>query len=455
MVLLARKSRRGSLAQLVEHRAFNPLVLGSNPRRPTIFPSFLARDLLLREASWRTVLSKLPFSSLSVRLAGPDLGVWRIHYEALKLQEAGEDVILMSVGDPDFSTPDDIVDVLVQNIRAGRTHYSPAAGEIKLRQAIADLETSGTGKPFTAEQFVILPGATAAVYATLNCICDPGDEVIIPEPMYIGYRPIISALGLTVKSLDLDLHNDCALDIDELLALVTDRTRAVIINTPGNPFGNMMQRQDMTRLAAELLQRGVWMISDEVYSLFTYDAPHVSLLKAAQSLENVVVIDGLSKSHAMTGWRIGWAFGPPSMIEALTAYCGSAFFGCSQFIQDAAAYALEHNGPHVDRMCEAYRERRDLVINRVEAMPQLSYVRPQAGMFMMLNVSQIAADGGSFAEQLLAEQRVSVIPGAGFGDVAAPCVRLSLTHNMAVIEQAMDRIEAFVSSRAGVSGTAG
>ena len=128
----------------------------------------------------------------------------------------------------------------------------------------------------------------------------------------------------------------------------------------------------------------------------------------------MVVVDGLSKSHAMTGWRIGWAASPPEMAAALTAYCGSAFFGCSQFIQDAAEYALRHNGPHVDHMCEAYRERRDFVIGRLDKLPQVSYIRPKAGMFMMMDISRVCNDGGEFARGLLSEQGVSVIPGVGF-----------------------------------------
>lgn len=393
------------------------------------------------------VLSQLPYSQLSNRLEGPDDGVWQIHYEAIARQNAGEDIVLMSVGDPDFATPEDIIETLVAQIRAGRTHYSPAAGELELREAIAELETSGTGRNFEAENFVVLPGATASIYAALACTCDPGDEIIIPEPMYIGYRAMFSALGINAQSVPLDLAAECALDVDAVLALVSDKTRAVLINTPGNPFGNIVPKEALTRLAAELLARNIWLICDEVYSLFTYDEPHVSLLKCADSLDNVIVVDGLSKSHAMTGWRIGWIASPREMTAALTAYCGSAFFGCSQFIQDAAAYALRHNGPHVDRMCEAYRERRDFVLNRLDQLPQLDYVRPKAGMFVMMDVRQVCNDGGVFAQDLLQEQRLSVIPGSGFGDSASPYVRLSLTHTLDILAKAMDRIESFVGGR--------
>lgn len=387
----------------------------------------------------------LPYSRMVERLLQPDQDVWSIHYAAAARAEAGEDVLLMSVGDPDFQTPEDIIETLVRQIRKGRTHYSPAAGEYVLRRAIADLETQASGRAMTPENFVILPGATAAVYAALASICDAGDEVIIPEPMYIGYHGIISALGLKVISVPLDLYDDCALPVQALLDSITPRTRAVLLNTPGNPFGNIIPASVLRPLAAQLRERGIWLISDEVYSLFTFDAPHESLLKCAESLDNVIVVDGLSKSHAMTGWRIGWVASPPAMTAAITAYAGAAFFGCSQFIQDAAAYALANDGPHVDRMCEAYRERRDLVLRRLENIQLLDCVVPKAGMFLMLDVSRCGG-GEQFARGLLDAQGVSTIPGVGFGANSAGFVRLSLTHPLDVVAQAMDRIEAYVDT---------
>jgi arginine:pyruvate transaminase len=389
-------------------------------------------------------MPSLPFSALTSRLEGPDDGVWRVHYEAVARAEAGEDIVLMSVGDPDFATPEDIIETLVTQIRNGRTHYSPAAGEPELRRAIAELESRGTARQFTEDNFVILPGATAGIYATLACICDPGDDVIIPEPMYIGYRAIISALGINCVSVDLDVTAGGIFALEDLLAKVTSKTKAVLVNTPGNPVGNILPPELLKELAGALLAQGVWLICDEVYSLFTYDEPHISLLKCAESLDNIVVVDGLSKSHAMTGWRIGWVASPPEMTDALTAYCGSAFFGCSQFIQDAAAYALRHNSAHVQRMSDAYRTRRDYVLKRLDQIDKLSYARPKAGMFVMMDVSRITNDGDVFADGLLAEAGVSVIPGRGFGENTRQYVRLGLTQSLEMIEQAMDRIARYV-----------
>ena len=390
--------------------------------------------------------SSLSYSRMAERLRHDHDDVWGVHYDAVARQANGEDVILMSVGDPDFATPKDISAQLLASIEAGRTHYSPPAGELNLRTAIAELECEATGRNFTPEQFVIMPGATGALFAVLATICDPGDEIIVPEPMYIGYRGIITALGLSVKSVTLNIDQQCALDVEEVLAQVTPRTRACLVNTPGNPFGNVVPKDVLHGLAEGLRQRGVWLISDEVYSLLTFEAPHDSLLKCTDDLSNIIVIDGLSKSHAMTGWRVGWIVSNLEMSDALSRYSGAALFGCSQFIQDAAAYALRTNGPYVDQMCERYRERRDYVVRRVGDIPRLDCVVPQAGMFVMLDFRQVSNDVPGLVQRLLDEQGVSLVPGIGFGASAQHFARGSLTHELDVLAEVFDRLEAFLGT---------
>lgn len=387
-----------------------------------------------------------PLSKLAQRLAAPEADVWSIHYDAVARQAAGEDVILMSVGDPDFATPEYIIEQVVDSIHANRTHYSPAQGEPAMLQALAELESNGTGRSFTPENFVVLPGATAGLFATLAAICDPGDEVVVPEPMYIGYVSMEKALNIRLVGVPMDMRAEIGqqVDVDALLAVVTERTRAVLINTPGNPIGNMIPPHLLKRLAGSLAERGIWLISDEVYSLLTFEERHVSLLNCAEELHNIVVIDGLSKSHAMTGWRIGWVCGPPALIKAVCNYTGAAFFGCSQFIQDAAVYALQHNDAHVAAMRKEYRRRRDYLIARLEQMPGFGYIKPQAGMFLMLDTGQVADNGETFARRLLEQQGVSVVPGLGFGKNCDQFVRVSLTHDVQVIGAACDRIAAFV-----------
>ena len=379
------------------------------------------------------------FSRMTERLSAPDGDVWKTHYDAEARKAAGEDIVLLSVGDPDFSTPPEIVNNVVKHIVSGRTHYSPAAGEPALREAIAELESQSTGRPFEPQQFVIFPGATAAVHAVLTCILNPGDELLIPEPMYIGYRGIIDAVGAQVNTVSL-APQDFSLDLRALEQAVTARTRAVLVNTPGNPCGNIIPPEQLSELASFTRERGIWLICDEVYSLITFDAPHVSLLKCTDDYSNIAVVDGLSKSHAMTGWRIGWVVADPPLATALTNYSGAAFFGCSQFVQDAAAEALRTDASHVDAMREAYRSRRDLIIERFAPVNDIRVVRPQAGMFVMLDVSAITEDSTAFAEVLLDTAGVSVLPGAAFGETARSMVRIGLTLPEPELDAAATRI---------------
>ncbi len=381
----------------------------------------------------------LPTSALSARLNRPGSDVWLLHDEAVARQRQGEDIILLSVGDPDFPTPGYITEHTVGRINAGRTHYSPPEGEYGLREAIAELETSITGKPFSAEQFVVFPGATAALFAVFSCIADAGEEVIVPEPMYAGYRGVFDAIGINDVTVPLG-QPGFDLDVAAVFARVTKKTRAVLVNTPGNPCGNLISGDKLAALAAGCRQRNLWLVCDEVYSLITFDAAHVSLLRSTDDLSNVVVIDGLSKSHAMSGWRIGWAVAPGDFVAQLARLSSAAFFGTCQFVQDGAAYALANDAPDVERMRLEYQRRRDYAAQRLDTIPELGYFLPQGGMFMMLDVSRIANDGADFARRLLDEAGMSTIPGRGFGACAASYVRMSLTHPVDMLDEIFDRM---------------
>lgn len=380
------------------------------------------------------------FSLQAQRLAQPGGDVWQVHYDAQARQLAGEDIIVLSVGDPDFDTPEYIAEHVVAKMRAGRTHYSPAAGEDALRDAIAALETLSTGRTFERDQIVVFPGATAALFAVFSSVLNVGDGVLVPEPMYIGYQGVFDAIGAEIQHVPLQAGN-FDLDVDQLLAAVQPNTRAVLVNTPGNPCGNIIPPAVLARLADECRARNLWLVCDEVYSLITFDAPHVSMLKCTDNLSNVVVIDGLSKSHAMTGWRVGWTVADVPMTEALINMSGAAFFGVCQFVQDGAAFALENDAAEVEQMRLAYEQRRDYVVERVQRIPRLDCFVPPAGMFVMIDGSRVANSGAAFAQLLLDEVGVSTIPGSGFGPSTNDYVRLSLTVSQDDLRRAFDRIE--------------
>ncbi len=393
--------------------------------------------------------TKLRFSQAVARLSGESSNVWSLHERAREKLAAGEDIILLSVGDPNLATLDSTIQHVVEALQRGRTHYSPGAGELSLRQTIAAIEARSAKRPCSPNEILIFPGATHAIYSVMCCLLDPLDEVVIPEPMYIGYRGIFDIIGAKVVTVPLQVDAGFRLDIDRVKQAINSKTRVLFLNTPGNPAGNIIPGESLQELAAYCLERNIWIVCDEVYSMITFEQRHVSLRRAATQLANVITIDGLSKSHAMTGWRLGWTVAAEPITQKLLAFTSAVIFGCCQFVQDAARYALTNDEDYMAGIRDEYRKRRDYVCQRVMAIPGLHCQPPEAGMFVMVDVTQIAADGFTFADRLLASQGVSVLPGAGFGDSTRGFVRLSLTLGVDELAPAMDRIEAFV--QAGVA----
>jgi arginine:pyruvate transaminase len=388
----------------------------------------------------------MKFSRASERQAVDDSIYWGAHNKACALKEAGEDIILFSIGDPDLPTLDFIVDHAVSSLKSGRTHYSPGAGEVRLRQAIADLECGASGKATNIEQIVVHPGGTNAIFTTLSCLLNEGDEIIIPTPMYVGYQGLLGAIGANVVHVPLDPTDNFTLDVEQVKQAFTAKTRVLFLNTPGNPGGNIITEDQLRELAAFCLSRDVWIVCDEVYSMITFGDRHVSLLNAAATLENVVVIDALSKSHAMTGWRMGWTVSSEDTAKRILAFASGSIFGCCQFVQDAAAFALNNDEEYTRSIADEYRVRRDYALERIRRIPGLTANTPQAGMFVMMSVEGLGTDGLAFATGLLEHGGVSVLPGRAFGEITHHFVRLSLTHQVHIMSKAFDRIERYIKS---------
>ena len=386
------------------------------------------------------------FSDITRRLDSDSSDAWRVHEQAMFMKQRGEDVIILSIGDPDFRTPDPIVDNAVSHMRVGRTHYSPALGEMNLRRAVADYESRTSPHPCSENEVSIYPGVTAAIFSVMSCLLNKGDEIVVVDPLYVGYEPILQALDVTVKSVRAYPEAGFEPQLDDLIAAISADTRVVFINTPGNPTGAIIDAQTLKDLASYCNEKGIWLVCDEVYSMFTYEKPHISLRTATEKLDNVVVIDGLSKSHAMSGWRVGWVVASVELTRHLGNFIAMSFFGSPQFIQDAAAFALNNDEYYVKEMRDKYRNRRDLVCDRLATMPHLTYLRPESGMFIMVNVSDLFDDDKEFAQRLLDAAGVSVLPGSAFGKGTTGHVRLSLVQPEEVLMKGCDRIEKFVRS---------
>ncbi|KHK66224.1 pyridoxal phosphate-dependent aminotransferase [Pseudomonas frederiksbergensis] len=380
------------------------------------------------------------FSALTQRITGDGAAAWEIHDRALAMREEGREVLLLSVGDPDFDTPPAIVEAAVTSLRAGDTHYSDTRGLHSLRASIARRHQQRCGQPVGAEHVTVLPGAQCAVYAVAQCLLDPGDEVIVAEPMYVTYEAVFGACGAKVVPVAVTPENGFRVQPNDVARLITPRTRAMLINSPNNPSGASLPLSTWQALTQLCIDHDLWLISDEVYSDLLYEGQHISPAGLPGMAERTATINSLSKSHAMTGWRIGWAIGPESLAEHLSNLSLCMLFGLPDFVQRAAQVALEQDLPEVARMREEYRQRRDLVCAALGNCPGLKPVRPDGGMFVMVDVRETGLAAQAFAERLLDGYGVSVLAGEAFGQSAAGHIRIGLVVDKRQLAVACGRI---------------
>ena len=386
----------------------------------------------------------MPYAELVERIGGEGARTWEVHGRARELEDAGRDVILLSVGDPDFDTPPAIVDAAVDSLRRGRTHYTSMVGIPPLREAIARRHKALTGHDADPEAVIVMSGAQCALFAIMLCLAQAGDEVIVPEPMYVTYEGVMGATGATMVQVPLRSERRFHLDPADVAAAITPRTRAVLINFPHNPTGATITAQELEGVAALCREHGLWLVSDEVYATLTYEGPHRSPVSLPGMAERTVVVDSLSKSHAMTGWRLGWAIAPGDLAHHLENLALCMLYGCPPFVQDAAVVALGREFAEIDAMRAEFRARRDRVAARVNAMPRARCIVPEGSMFLMIDVRDSGLGSTDFAMRLLEAEGVSVLPAEGFGPSARGYLRMSLSAPIAVLDEACDRLERFL-----------
>ncbi|WP_158774017.1 pyridoxal phosphate-dependent aminotransferase [Cobetia sp. L2A1] len=380
------------------------------------------------------------FSTLTDRIAGEGASAWDIHIRALKRRAAGEDITVLSVGDPDFTTPDTIIEAAKASLDKGATHYADVQGKHALREAIAErYRVASTDAK--AENLIVMAGAQCGLYAVAQCLLEPGDEVIVPEPCYVTYEAVIQAPGAVIKRVPLKGDDGFRLEVADIAAAITPRTRAILLNSPHNPTGTLIEAAQWNAIAALCRQHDLWLISDEVYAELIFDGEHVCAAALPDMAERSVVISSLSKSHAMTGWRVGWVLGPQALIEHLTNLALCMLYGCPDFIQDAAIAALsDERQADIHVMREAYRERRDAVCDALQHCSAVHVITPQAGMFVMVDIRATGLSSQQFADRLLDEHNVSVLSAEAFGPSGAGFVRLSLTVSPLLLAAACQRL---------------
>lgn len=387
------------------------------------------------------------FSPLVDRVSGTGADGWAIHFQATAAKAAGEDVVVLSVGDPDFGTPEGIVDRAIEALDAEDTHYTPIVGRAHLRTAIAGYVGRLTGTYQAITNVMVTAGTQNALFATSLCLLGPGDEVVVADPAYLTYEASLQVGGASLVPVALDAS--FRLDPAAIAAAITPSTRAIMINSPANPTGVVASAGELQAIADLAIEHDLWVISDEVYAELVFADPtdpghgHCSIAALPGMEERTVVVGGLSKSHAMTGWRVGWAVGPPSLIEHLSKVALCMNYGLPGFVQEAATIAIEKHAADVSAMRSIFKRRRDLTTFMLGDAPGVDALVPDAGMFVFADVRGTGLGSRAFAEQLFAEQRVSVLDGANFGPRAEGWVRISITIDDVELAEGCRRIVDF------------
>jgi arginine:pyruvate transaminase len=386
----------------------------------------------------------MKFSSLTDRVKGGAADVWDMHYLARQAKQRGEDVIILSVGDPDFATPNAIIDKALQAMREGDTHYTSILGHEEFREAIAAKHRERSGQAIDAANVITTSGAQNALFACSMCLLDAGDEAIVLQPMYVTYEATVQAPGATLVPVVLDADNGFRLDRGALEVAITPRTRAVFYASPSNPTGIALSREELEFIAELAIRHDLWVVADEVYSDFVFDGDFNHIASIDGMSERVITIGSMSKSYAMSGWRVGWVIAPHELIANLEKLALCMLYGLPGFIQQAAALALRECADDLARMRDIYRQRRDYLFDAFSAMPGLRPLKPDAGMFIMVNVLGTGLSAPEFVRALYQATGVSVLDGTAFGASAEGYVRVSYTVSEEELEQGCSRIASFL-----------
>jgi arginine:pyruvate transaminase len=369
---------------------------------------------------------------------------WEVHFAAMTRKQAGEDIIMLSVGDHDFDSPAETVEACVTALRAGHHHYTQLPGLPRLRAAMARVSTEATGVETDAAQVIATPGGQAALYAAVQATIDRGDHAIVVAPYYATYPGTFRAAEAEFTVVETRAENGFQPDAKAIAAAIRPNTRAILINSPNNPTGAIYTRQSLETLSALCIEHDLWLLSDEVYWTLG-GGEHFSPRSLPGMAERTLVINSMSKSHGMTGWRIGWLTGSADMIALLISLNLVTTYGLTDFVSHAASEALE-NGYGVKEIAETYGRRRKVFLDAMRGTNDIVVRGSDGGMYVMLDVRAVEPDCERFAWALLEAEKVAVMPGASFGEAAAGHVRISLCQPEEVLQEAASRLRRFASS---------
>ena len=395
------------------------------------------------------------YAAITDRLTGLGSQKWAVHLRARAMAEAGEEIIELTIGEPDLAPAGELLEVCSNAMYSGRTRYARGQGEIGLLDALAAKYSARSGRSIARENVVCLPGTQTALFAAMLTLVDAGQEVIVGDPLYATYEGVIAAAGGLSRLVPLREERGFRMRAVDVAAAVTPATRVVLLNSPHNPTGAVLTQRDVREIGEVCLAHDLWIVCDEVYEAIIFDGEFASPFDDPALADRAVALSSISKSHAAPGFRSGWAVGPAEFCARLTPISEAMLFGSQPFIADMTAHALARPNATAAELTRNYRRRAELFVALLSDAPGVRPLMPQAGMFALLDVSGTGLDGDAFAHRLLEDHRVAVMPGSSFGQTARNYVRISLTVPDDRLAEACRRIAAFAdgSAPAAASGS--
>ncbi len=390
------------------------------------------------------------YASVTDRLSGLAGAKWALHARARAMKAAGEEVIELTIGEPDVPTPTRLMETAARAMMSGRTGYSNGRGEPGVVAALAARYTARRGREITRDQVMCLPGTQTVLYTVLRAMAEAGDEVLIGDPMYATYEGLIAQTGAVSVPVPLRPENGFRMQVADVAARITPRSRVLFLNSPHNPTGAVLRRDDIRALGALAIAHDLWILSDEVYEDLVFpNIPFTSPLDFADLSERVVVASSISKSHAAPGFRSGWCIGPADFCARLLPLSETMLFGSQPFIADLTELAVSEPSPVAEGMIDRFSRRAGLLARTLDGVGGLRVHRPEAGMFALIDVRATGLTGECFAASLLDNQKVAVMPGESFGAGLQGWLRLSLTQPDDRTVEAANRIAAHAASILG------
>ena len=361
--------------------------------------------------------------------------------KARALERQGKNIIHLEIGEPDFDTPANVVEAAVDALHKGWTHYGPSAGLPELRQTIADYVSRTRGVKVVPEEVVVVPGGKPIIFFTILALIDEGDEVVYPNPGFPIYESMIQYVGGKAVPIHLREDRDFSLDVNELAALITDRTKLIILNSPQNPTGGVMPRGDVEQVAKVIGDRNILVLSDEIYSRLLFEGEHFSIMSVPGMQERTILLDGFSKTYAMTGWRMGYGVMRPDLAAHLTRLMTNSNSCTASFTQIAGIEALRGDQTSVDRMCAEFKRRRDVFVAGLNKIKGFSCRMPKGAFYVFPNITKTGWKSKSLADALLEQAGVAALSGTSFGAFGEGYLRFSVANSLENLQQALDRID--------------